>query len=165
VFDPAPTVTRQRVPARTRAASGPPRRGARLPLLLLLATFAGCASKPKPAVEPVRLAADAPAVTIRPSKDGLGVWTFVSEVDGVPVPFKKRFLDDGTSAPVRVAAGFHEVEVTINAGRVVYRWTFGHDFLLGHTYRVGLAGPFSSHVRLHDLTAGTSKVIEGPTRL
>jgi hypothetical protein len=131
----------------------------------LLAALSGCASKGKPPVYAGRIAEGTPVVTIHPSGGGLGVPVYVSEVDGVRVKFKWNVLHTGWRAPVRVAAGFHEVEVTIPNRVAETRVTFGHDFQAGHTYKVGLADPIAGHVRLRDLTAGTSKVIAEPTRL
>lgn len=134
--------------------------------LLLLAALSGCASKGKPPVYAGRIAEGTPVVTIYPSGTGaLGVPVYVSAVDGVRVKFKWNVMHTGWRAPVRVAAGFHEVQVTIPSQVGETRVTFGHDFQAGHTYKVGLAHPIFGPVRLHDLTAGTSRDIQEPTRL
>jgi hypothetical protein len=158
----APRPTRIGFPAHARRGAAPFH--GILPALLLLAALSGCA-KTKVPVSASRLAEGTPAVSVRPSGGIFGNEVFVSKVDGVRVKFKESFFDNGRSAPVRVAAGFHEVEVTIDGGQIQHFLTFDIDFKAGHTYRVGRAGSSDDRVRLDDLTAGTSLDIRAPTKL
>ena len=136
-----------------------------VPLLFaLVVSLTGCSSKPKQPLYVVPLAEGAPSATIR-NTAGWAFQIYVTAIDGKPVKYKRQLLGSDRGAPIKVPAGYHEVDVTVDGGNIMFFWSFPYDFKAGHTYRVDHAGAFDQRVRVRDLTAGTSTVIKGPTKL
>jgi len=127
--------------------------------LAAVAPLCGCgSSKRKPPLTTFPMAADSPSAIVRNTR-GIAFSTYLVSVDGNDVPYGPTLFGRDTTRPVRVPAGPHAVQVTVDGENIAFFWTFVYDFIAGHNYRFDHAGAFDQHVRVKDETAGTSTVM------